>query len=70
MSVQRELNEISTGLVELTADELLYIKEHRNLKLDASHDFQKDPKFQEWIKKLTNDILDGIFPREVCEENK
>ena len=55
---------------QLTADEVLYMKEHRSRKLDDKHDFQNDPQFKEWIKKLTNRILDGVFPRETTAENK
>ena len=55
---------------QLTADEVLYMKEHKSRKLDDKHDFQNDPQFKEWIKKLTNRILDGVFPRETTAENK
>ena len=54
---------------QLTADETLFIKE-KKIKLDGPHDFRKDPEFQKWIKDLSNNILDGIFPREgVDNEN-
>ena len=46
----------------LTADEMLYL-EQKKLKLPPSHDFANDPQFQAWLKQLTNNILDGLFPR-------
>ena len=52
----------------LTADENAYIRE-KGLKLDEAHDFANDPEFKSWLKNLTNNILDGIFPREVNDEN-
>ena len=57
------------SLKPLTADETLFMKE-KKLKLDSSHDFQKDEEFQKWLMKLTNNILDGIFPRDVDDDNK
>ena len=55
----------------LTADERLYLEE-KKLKLPASHDFANDPQFKEWLNELTNNILDGMFPREMRDvgENK
>ena len=52
----------------LTADEKAYISE-KGLELDASHDFSNDPEFKKWLQDLTNNILDGIFPREANDDN-
>ena len=46
----------------LTADERVYMQEKR-LNLPDSYDFANDPQFQSWLRNLTNDILDGLFPR-------
>ena len=46
----------------LTADERAYMQEKR-LKLPDSYDFANDVQFQTWLKDLTNNILDGLFPR-------
>ena len=54
---------------QLTADERLFIKE-KKLKLDSSHDFENDEEFKKWLKNLTNNILDGIFPRKEDADNK
>ena len=53
----------------LTADEEAYIESHKNLRLAHDHDFQNDPLFKAWIKQLTKNILDGVFPRDVRKEN-
>ena len=52
----------------LTADERLYLTE-KNLTLSDTHDFAHDPQFQAWIKELTNNILNGVFPREETSED-
>ena len=46
----------------LTADERAYITE-TGKKLPVTHDFQHDPEFNVWVKNLSDQILDGIFPR-------
>ena len=48
----------------LTADERLYLEE-KNLRLPESHDFAHDPQFKAWLQELTDNILDGMFPREM-----
>lgn len=53
----------------LTADEKAYIEE-KGIQLTQHHDFTKDRQFQQWVKNLTNNILDGIFPRTASKENE
>ena len=53
----------------LTADERAYLRESRR-QLPDTHDFQHDPLFNTWIKNLTEQILDGVFPRKEIKGNE
>lgn len=52
----------------LTADEIAY-SSAKHIPLTDHHDYQNDPEFQHWLKDLTDEILDGVFPRTQGEEN-
>ena len=52
----------------LTADEQLYLQE-TGIKLGRRKNLKDDIGFQNWMKELTNNILDGLFPRSGVEKD-